>query len=160
MKKPSINTSKGFLFNKKYKVSVWASQVPYAEIPDEYFEETFSKNNTRARNSWSDNFKMRYFDPEAMETNGSHEGLVDIKQAIGECSFSKSFIEPLMSKATKKNLLKVSWVILLFEYEYSSKLSGVEKDDYVTLVGAFNYDDEADSLFEVEADENDFDDEL
>jgi hypothetical protein len=154
MKKPAINTAKGLLFNKKNKVSVWASQVPYADIPDEYFEEAFSKNNTRAKNTWSDNFKMRYFDPEAMETNGAQTGLVSIKQAAGECSFSSSFIEPLMSKAKKKNLLEVSWIILLFEYEYSAKLSGVESDDFVTLVGAFNYDDDADNLFEVEGDEN------
>ena len=55
-----------------------------------------------------------------------------------------------MSKAKKKNLLQVSWIILLFEYEYSSKTTGVEADDYLTLLGAFNYDDDADSLIEIE----------
>ena len=141
---------KGHLFSKKNKVSIWASKHPYAEIPEEYFEEHFSKNNTRASNTWSSNFKMRYFRPEDMETNGSQEGTINLKQAAGECSFSCSYIDALMSKAKKKNLLEISWLILLFEYEYSAKTSGVESDEYVTLLGAFNYDDDADSLFEIE----------
>ena len=144
------NNEETFLFTKKNKVSIWASNHPYADIPEEYFEETFSKNNTRAKNTWSSNFKIRYFRPEDLETNGSHEGLIELKQAAGECSFSTSFIDALMSKAKKKDLLQVSWIILLFEYEYSSKTTGVEADEYATLLGAFNYDDDADSLVEIE----------
>ena len=147
---------KGHLFSKKNKVSVWASTHPYAEIPDEYFEESFTKNNTRATNTWSKNFKIRYFNPANMETNGAHEGSINIKQAIGECSFSASFIEVLMSKARKKQLEEVTWVVVLFEYEYSPKVSGIEKDQYLTLVGAFDYDDDAESLYEIEGDEDEF----
>ncbi len=141
---------KGHLFGKKHKVSIWASTHSYEDIPEEYFEEHFSKNNTRASNSWSSNFKMRYFRPEDMETNGSQDGTINIKQAAGECSFSCSYIDALMSKAKKKDLLEITWLILLFEYEYSAKISGVESDEYVTLLGAFNYDDDADSLYEPE----------
>ena len=141
---------KKHLFAKKNKVSIWASQFPYGDIPDEYFEETFSKNNTRATNQWSNNFQMRYFRPEDMETNGTQQGTINIKQAAGECSFSSSYIEALISKAKKKKMLEVTWIILLFEYEYSAKISGVESDEYMTLLGAFNYDDDADSLFEIE----------
>ncbi|MBV1908783.1 MAG: immunity 22 family protein [Kangiellaceae bacterium] len=152
MNKPNQSTDKGLLFFKKNKVSVWVSTHPYTDIPEEYFEEIFSKNNTRARNTWSDNFKMRYFRPEDMETNGSTEGTVSVKQAAGECSFSSSFIEPLMSKAKKKDLLEITWIVLVYEYEYSAKLSSVESDEYLTLLGAFSYDDDADSVYEVEQD--------
>ncbi len=149
MKKKNLKTKKGFLFSKKNKVSVWASTHPYADIPEAYFEERFSKSNTRASNTWSNNFKMRYFSPSKMETNGTHEGNINIKQAVGECSFSSSFIEVLMSKAKKKKLNEITWVILLFEYEYSAKISAIESDEYVTLVGAFDYDDDTESLFEI-----------
>ncbi len=151
MSKNKSNTEETYLFTKKNKVSIWVSNHLYADIPEDYFEENFSKNNARAKNTWSSNFKIRYFKPENMETNGSHEGLIGIKQAAGECSFSSSFIDALLSKAKKKNLLRVSWVVLLFEVEYTAKLSGVESDDYLTLLGAFNYDDDVDSVFEVEA---------
>jgi len=29
-------------FSKKTKVSVWISKYPYEDIPDQYFEESFS----------------------------------------------------------------------------------------------------------------------
>lgn len=150
MKATHQRTDKGFDFSKKYKVSIWASDIPYAEIPDDYFEELLSKNGTRAVNQWANNYKIRYFNPEFMETNGSHDGLIDIEKAVGECSYSESFIKPLLNKAKQKNLLKVSWVILLFEHEYSAKLSGVEEDNYTKVLGAFNYDDEAESVYEIE----------
>ena len=150
MSKASTNNDKGYLFAKKNKVSIWASKHPYEDIPDDYFEESFSKNNTRARNTWSDNFKMRYFRPEEMETNGAVDGTRPIREVAGECSFSTSYIDTLMSKAKKKDMLEITWLVLLFDYEYSAKTSGVESDEYLTLLGAFSYDDDAENLVELE----------
>ena len=150
MKATHPKTDKGYDFSKKNKVSIWASKIPYAEIPDDYFAETLSKNGTRATNQWSKNYQIRFFNPEFMETNGAMAGLVDIEKAVGECSFSTSYIKPLLNKAKQKNLLKVSWVILLFENEYSAKTSTIESDEYTTLVGSFNYDEEAENLYEIE----------
>ena len=140
MKTKNNNSDKGYLFQKKNKVSVWFSTHPYADIPDEYFEETFFKNKTRAKNQWSDNFKMRYFIPENLETNGAMEETVSIKTAIKECSYADSFLVNLMSKAKKKNITGISWVVLLYEYEYSTRVSGIANDKYLTLLGAFDYD--------------------
>lgn len=146
----TINASKGHIFAKKYKVSVWASQHPYADVPDAYFDETFSKNNTRAVNEWSRNFNLRYFLPENLETNGTENGLVSIETAAGACSFSSSYITVLKSKARKKKLQDVSWIILLFDYEYSLKIAGIEKDQYMTFLGAFDYDEDAENVYEIE----------
>ena len=142
--------AKGHHFAKKGKVSIWVSQHPYEEVPDSYFEETFSRNNTRAVNAWSKAFNLAYFNPSYLETNGVQTGLVDIERAVGECSFSSSFMAPVLSKARKKKLEQVAWVVLLFEYEYSMKISGVEKDQFMTFLGAFDYDDEADNVFEID----------
>lgn len=135
-----------FLFNTKGKVSVWASQHPYADIPDDYFEERFFKKGTRASNTWSDNYKIRYFSPQHMETNGAHTGTIDIQEAAGACSCSSSFIVNLMSKAKKNNMLQVTWIILLFEQQYSVKASGLSADEYTTFLGAFNYDAASESV--------------
>lgn len=142
MKKTNKDNSKGHLFQKKNKVSVWVSTHPYEKIPDDYFEETYSKNNTRATNQWSKNFKMRYFSPEFLETNGAMNGTIKIRDAVNACSYADSFIQNLMSKAKKKNLIDITWVVLLYEYEYSSKMSNIYKDEYLTILGAFNYDAE------------------
>jgi hypothetical protein len=51
---------------------------------------------------------------------------------------------------------QVTWIILLFEQEYSVKLSGVASDEYTTFLGAFNYDASSESLLgEEDADVND-----
>jgi hypothetical protein len=146
---------KGLLFNTKGKVSVWASQYPYADIPDDYFEETFFKKGARARNSWSDNYNIRYFAPQQMETNGAHTGTIDIHTAAGGCSCSSSFIVNLMSKAKKNKMQQVTWIILLFEQEYTVKLSGVAQDEYTTFLGAFNYDASSESLLGEEDEDED-----
>lgn len=150
LKKGQSKAAQGYDFTKKYKVSVWASQHPYTDVPDDYFEETFSKNNSRAVNQWSQNFNLNYFRPENLETNGTEEGLVSIEVAAGECSFSSSYIQPLLNKAKKKQLEEVSWIVLLFEVEYSLKISGIGKDQYMTFLGAFDYDDEAENVYDVE----------
>ena len=142
MKTKNNIADKGHLFQKKNKVSVWVSNFPYAEIPDDYFEESFSKKNTRATNQWTKNFKMRYFLPEFLETNGSMQDTIKIREAVKACSYSDSFIENLMSKAKKKDLIDVTWVVLLYEYEYSSKVTNIYKDEYLRMLGAFNYDAE------------------
>ncbi len=150
----TVKPAKDFLFTKKNKVSVWVSTIPYAEIPDDYFEESFSKNNTRAKNQWSENFKIRYFTPEYLETNGSMDGTIKIKQAAGECSYSSSFFEVLMSKARKKKISDITWIILLYETEYSAKLTSTAKDKFITFLGAFDYDDGADNLYEIDFEED------
>jgi hypothetical protein len=140
MKTKNNNKEKGYLFQKKNKVSIWISTHPYEGIPDEYFEETFFKNNTRAKNKWSDNFKIRYFVPEHLETNGAMEGTITIEKAVSACSYADSFIKNLMNKAKKKNITDITWMVLLYEYEYSVGVSGIAKDEYLTLIGAFDYD--------------------
>ena len=55
------STVSGQDFSKKGKVSIWASQHPYEDVPDEYFEETFSHNKARATNTWSSNFNLAFF---------------------------------------------------------------------------------------------------
>ena len=40
----------------------------------------------------------------------------------------------------------MTWIILLFEQEYSVKQSGVTEDEFTTFLGAFNYDASSESL--------------
>jgi immunity protein 22 of polymorphic toxin system len=143
-----LNEKKGFDFTKRNKVSIWVSQHPYQDIPEAYFDETFSHKKERATNTWSDNFKLQYFEPDFMDTNGVQTGTVSIKKAAGECSFSSSYIEALLNKAKKMKLTSITWIVLLYENEYNVKRSGIDKDTYLTFVGAFDYDDNAENLLE------------
>ena len=68
------------------------------------------------------------------------QGTINIEKAIDACSYADSFLPNLISKAKKKKITDVTWVVLLYEYEYSTRVSGIAKDEYLTLLGAFDYD--------------------
>ena len=90
---------------------------------------------------------MAYFLPDSLETNGATVGTVDLRKAVGLCSSSKSYIDAVMSKARRKKIDKVTWVVILFDIEYTSKETGMGKDDYMTFLGAFSCDEEQDPVF-------------
>ncbi|MBT4289251.1 MAG: immunity 22 family protein [Deltaproteobacteria bacterium] len=152
MKSTQNKNQKGLDYYHKNKVSVWISLFPYGEIPDEYFEEKFTHKKTRATNTWSNNFKLSYFNPNYMETNGIYSGTIMIKKAMGACSFSSSYVEALMTTARQKKIEEITWIVLLYDQAYDVTKSGVEKDEYMIFLGVFDYDETADNLFE--ADQN------
>jgi hypothetical protein len=54
---------------------------------------------------------------------------------------------------------QVTWIILLFEQEYSVKQSGVTEDEFTTFLGAFNYDASSESLLGEDDDEEEYESE-
>ena len=144
------NKPKGLLFTEKGKVAAWVSQTPYSTIPDEYFEEKFSKNNTRANNEWSDNYKLAYFNPDNIETNGSLTDNIDIERAAGECSFSCSFIEAIKQSAKEKGIGNITWLILLYDSGYNAEKTDVTNDEHTVFLGEYAYDYAAKSLYDIE----------
>ena len=144
------NKPKGLLFTEKGKVAAWVSQTPYSTIPDAYFEEKFSKNNTRANNEWSDNYQLAYFNPDNIETNGSLTDVIDIERAAGECSFSCSFIEAIKQSAKEKDIEGITWLILLYDSGYNHEKTGVTEDEHTTFLGEYSYDYGAKSLYDIE----------
>jgi len=151
MKSTQDKEQKGQDYYHKNKVSIWISLFPYGKIPDEYFEEEFTNKKTRATNTWSNNFKLPYFNPNYMETNGIYSGTIMIKKAMGACSFSSSYVDALMNAARQRKIDEITWIVLLYDQAYDVSKSGVKKDEYMTFLGAFDYDEAADNLFEVDS---------
>ena len=108
-------------FEKHGKVSVWCSTISYETIPDSYFEE-----DDQGLDTWARNFNINEYDHENMETNGVASGT-----ALGKMGHQQ-----------------VSWIILLFDFEYRNKITKIHEDQYVQYVGSFVYDMDAISLAE------------
>jgi hypothetical protein len=134
-------------FDKEGMVSVWVSQVPYADIPDDYFDER--EKGHIPLNEWAGNFKFNTFNSDNIEINGAYDGTVTIKRAAGECSYSTSYIDALVAKAKKLDLVNITWIILLFDFEYYPKKTGVSKDQYVNFIGSYPYNSDADNLYSI-----------
>lgn len=130
-------------FEKYGKVSVWCSTTSYDTIPDSYFEE--DDNGIEA---WARNFAITEYDHENMETNGVASGTALVKSIIEDCSYSSAYGEGVIHKIGKMGHQQVSWIILLFDFEYRNKITKIHEDQYVQYVGSFVYDMDAISLAE------------
>ena len=130
-------------FEKYGKVSVWCSTTSYDTIPDSYFEE--DENGIEA---WARNFAIKEYDHECMETNGVTSGTALVKSIIEDCSYSSAYGEGIIHKISKMGHQEVSWIILLFDFEYRNKLTKIHEDEYVQYVGSFMYDMDSISLAE------------
>ncbi len=140
----TMTTSESQNFEKEGVVSVWYSTTPYVTIPDSYFDE-----DDNGLCQWAHNFKIADYNHDNMETNGAEQGVVSIDKAVGECSFSRSYSEKVKRKINKLGDKEVTWVILLFDFEYRAKKTRIDQDQYVQFVGAFPYDMAQDSVFDV-----------
>jgi hypothetical protein len=130
-------------FEKYGKVSVWCSTISYDTIPDSYFEE--DDNGIEA---WARNFSITEYDHENMETNGVASGTALVKSIIEDCSYSSAYGEGIIHKINKMGHQQVSWIILLFDFEYRNKITKIHEDEYVQYVGSFVYDMDSISLAE------------
>ena len=130
-------------FEKFDKVSVWCSTTSYDTIPDSYFEE--DDNGIEA---WARNFAITQYDHENMETNGVASGTALVKSIIEDCSYSSAYGEGIIHKINKMGHDQVSWIILLFDFEYRNKLTKIHEDEYVQYVGSFMYNMDAITLAE------------
>jgi hypothetical protein len=130
-------------FEKYGKVSVWCSTTSYDTIPDSYFEE-----DDNGIDAWARNFAITEYDHENMETNGVASGTAPVKSIIEDCSYSSAYGEGIIHKISKMGHQEVSWIILLFDFEYRNKLTKIHEDEYVQYVGSFMYDMDSISLAE------------
>ena len=130
-------------YEKGGKVSVWCSTVSYDTIPDSYFEE-----DDQGLDAWARNFTINEYDHENMETNGVASGTSLVKNIIEDCSYSSAYGEGVVHKINKMGHQQVSWIILLFDFEYRNKITKIHEDEYVQYVGSFVYDMDSISLAE------------
>lgn len=132
-------------FEKHGKVSVWCSTTSYDTIPDSYFEE-----DDQGLDAFAKNFSISEYDHENMETNGVASGTALVKSIIEDCSYSSAYGEGVIHKINKMGHAQVSWIILLFDFEYRNKLTKIHEDDFLQYVGSFVYDMDSTSLAEQE----------
>lgn len=123
------------------RVSIWISDVPYAEIEDSYFDEDFSCKDGAPVNEWSGNYGFGFYNAQRLATNGAMVGLITLEKALKDCSFSKSFLQPVLEQAEKLEISNISWIILLYDFDYQPDVTGVTDDRYTRFLGAFDYDD-------------------
>ncbi|MCL2915148.1 immunity 22 family protein [Shewanella corallii] len=136
-------------FEKKGYVSIWVSKVTLDEIPEDYFEERYGEEyEDISLSQWCENFGFGYYDHDQIEDNGVAKGSDSLDRILGECSFSKSFVDHAVSMGRKRGLDSVSWVRCLYDWSYSTSVTGINDDPYMAFLGFFEYDSRAESKYE------------
>ncbi|MBD8514216.1 immunity 22 family protein [Photobacterium sp. WH24] len=136
-------------FEKKGFVSIWVSKVTLDEIPDDYFEERFGEDyEDTPLSQWCENFGFGYYDHDQIEDNGVEIGADTLDRILGECSYSKSYVEQAVSKAKEKGLGSASWIRNFFDFSYSPESTGIDEDQFMIFLGAFEYDTNSESKYE------------
>lgn len=136
-------------FDKKGFVSIWVSKVTLDEIPDDYFEERYGEEyEDTPLSQWCENFGFGYYDHDQIEDNGVENGTDTLDKILGECSYSKSFVELAVSQAKKQGIESVSWIRNFFDCVYSPEATGIKEDNYMVYLGTFEYDTKSESKYE------------
>ena len=136
-------------FDKKGFVSIWVSKVTLDEIPDDYFEERYGEEyEDTPLSQWCENFGFGYYDHDQIEDNGVENGSDTLDKILGECSYSKSFVELAVSQAKKQGIESVSWIRNFFDCAYSPEATGIKEDNYMVYLGTFEYDTKSESKYE------------
>lgn len=129
-------------FEKVGRVSLWYSTTAYDAIPDSYFDE-----DEQGLCAWAHHYQTGQYDHDNLETNGAESGLVSAHRAIGECSYSADFADEAAAAIKALGAEKVSWVILLFDFDYQLPNGVAAADKYVEFVGSFAYRAKAESVY-------------
>ncbi len=136
-------------FDKKGFVSIWVSKVTLDKIPDDYFEERYGEEyEDTPLSQWCENFGFGYYDHDQIEDNGVEKGTDTLDKILGECSYSKSFVELAVSEAKKQGIESVSWIRNFFDCSYSPDVTGIKEDSCMLYLGTYEYDTKSESKYE------------
>jgi Immunity protein 22 len=134
-----------FDFEKKGRVSIWVAIVPWTQLPKEYFEEHYGREDNEAFTQFSEDFGFGFFDHDFVDTNGSKETKL-LEELLGECSFSSSYLGEAVAESNKRGLTKTSFVFLLYDIEYQPETTKVSRSSYMEFLGSFRFDPKATSV--------------
>jgi hypothetical protein len=126
-------------------VSIWASIVPYAEIPEDYFTYNFAGGDNDPWNRFSSDFGFGYYDDDFVESYFDEPGkrVVPIGDLISPLSYSPSFIDAVEHRAKELGLEKTSYVFLIYNFKYEPSATGKDKSDFFQFLGTFPFDQDA-----------------
>ena len=125
-------------------ISVWASTVPWDDIPDDYWEYNFDGSDDDPWNRFSSDFGFGYYDDDFVESyfDDPEKKMIPIEELIAPLSYSSSFLDAVTQRAKAIGLVTTSYVFLMYNFKYDPNVTGTEKSKYFRFVGTFPYVDD------------------
>jgi len=83
-----------------------------------------------------------YYNLDDQESNCFDFKDTKIEELLKDISYSESFINDALKKAQEKNIQKVKWIIVQFDFSYDLKKVTIEISNEPMFLGVFEYEDE------------------
>ena len=126
-------------------VSIWVAHCPFEQIPEEYWIPDWdSEDDAKPWNQFSSDFGFGFYDDDLIECYCQDDrSAKSVFEQLKFMSYSSSFIDAAVNTAKEKGIEKTVHVFLMYNYAYDPKITGIESSDYLTFLGAFPFDEDA-----------------
>ena len=130
-------------FGEDGYVSIWVGEFPSKELREEHLRErSGEERGTGALAAWMGEFGFAWFDHDFMSTNWTGLSLRPLSKLVAQCSYSASYLDAALAAAQEQGISTTQCVLLLFNFCYDPKVTGVKEGSYLRFLGAFRYVDE------------------
>src|SRR6476646_8935414 len=125
-------------------VSIWVGGFPSEEVADRHMRERYGdRRDDEPLAEWMGEFGFRYFDHDFMDTNGNGLTRQPLRDLLAPCSYADSFLNEAMREAEQQGIAEAQCVILLFNFRYDPRVTGVTQGKHLRFLGTFPYAVEA-----------------
>ena len=125
-------------------VSVWASIVPWDDIPEDYWTYNFVGEDDDPWNRFSTDFGFGYYNDDFVEAyfDETEKKIVPISTLIAPLSYASSFAPAVVKRSKTMGVSETSYVFLMYNFKYDPKVTGKDRSDFFRFVGVFPYKDD------------------
>jgi hypothetical protein len=129
-------------FERKGMVSIWVGVFPSesarkAQLKERYGEEFEDEPLAE----WMGEFGFGWFDHDQMDTNWDGLKGQPLRDLLGQCSYAASFLERAVAAGSEQGIEESQTALLLYDFKYDPKVTGVTQGKYLRFLGTFRYSD-------------------
>lgn len=129
-------------FGREGRVSVWLSIVPLKKVPTDYFDENDEDDDTPL-NAFAAEFGFGYYDQDLVELNDEQSAALPVWDLLAVHSYTASFVDAAAAAAGKAGIQTAQSAVVMYDFDYDPKVTGVSRSAYFQFIGAFDYDRDA-----------------
>jgi Immunity protein 22 len=121
-------------------VSIWVGVFPSEEVKERQLRERYGdRRDGEPLAEWMGEFGFGWFDHDFMDINADGLSIQPLRALLAPCSYARSLLEDALRAADAQGISEAQIVLLLHEFRYDPRVTGVTQGNYLQFLGAFPY---------------------
>ncbi|QOV88594.1 immunity 22 family protein [Humisphaera borealis] len=129
-------------FGEEGRVSIWVGIAPLKKVPKDYFDENHEDEDAPI-DQFAADFGFGYYSHDLVELNDEEPKPRPTHELLAFHSYSMSFIDEAAAAAAKAGVKTSQFAVVMFDFDYNPKVTGVSRNAYLQFIGSFDYDKDA-----------------